>query len=293
MSAKYDAELSKLLAECCVLTYVQYNNGKPPINDGEIDPPAGYEQIASFIAPELDFKKDLQRFSHINFDKPNNEQIEELEKIAMGIPKVYFGFALTSSKNNIIALRGTQSIFEWVLDATIPQVDVPLGWFDHKKFEQAKIHLGFLILFLFLVEQILEAAKKFDSSLPCYITGHSLGAALATLAPVPVKLLTENDAVEMYNYASPRVGNPPFAEAYNMSVPGSYRVVNLADLVAILPPTEVFSWLYEHVGTEWSFLNESGNVSGNHALQGKNNYQAAVNQQIPTDAPRSYPVTGL
>jgi triacylglycerol lipase len=43
------------------------------------------------------------------------------------IGDVYFGFALTSSSHNIIALRGTQSDFEWLLDTAMPQAPVPLA----------------------------------------------------------------------------------------------------------------------------------------------------------------------
>ena len=71
-------------------------------------------------------------------------------------------------------------------------------------------HLGFLVLFALLADQILEAAKGFNPSLPCLVTGHSLGAALAVLASPTVDLLTANNDVRMYNFAGPRVGNPAF-----------------------------------------------------------------------------------
>ena len=44
----------------------------------------------------------------------------------------------------------------------------------------------------------------------------------------------------MYNYAGPRVGDPIFVDAYNFFVPQSYRVVNLADMIPMLPPSQVF-----------------------------------------------------
>ena len=125
------------------------------------------------------------------------------------------------------------------------------------------------------------------------LVGHSLGAALATLVAPAVKILTDNDDVRMYNYASPRVGDPAFVGAYNGLIPESYRVVNLADLVPMVPPSTIFKWTYEHVPEEWSFLNQTGNVGGNHALIGPDNYTDAVDQEIPTDAKRTYPVSGL
>jgi hypothetical protein len=302
-SSMYDTTLSKLLAGVCELTYQQYKNGPPPGNNGNITPPTGYTQIASFTAPEIDLTK-LKLLSLSAQAGPygplatqniqSSAQVQaQVHALFPGIQDVYFGFALTSSSYNVIALRGTQSDFEWALDATIPQVPVPLVWYNDEKFQLAQVHLGFLIVFAMLADQILAAAKQFNPALPCLITGHSLGGALAVLAAPTLQILNSSQVFQMYSYAGPRVGDPTFVSAYNFFVPQSYRVVNLADLIPMLPPSQIFQWQYGDVGEEWSFLNQSGNVAGNHALIGANNYTDAVNLGIPTNAPRVYPVTGL
>ncbi|HYX52472.1 MAG TPA: hypothetical protein VE783_03415, partial [Candidatus Limnocylindrales bacterium] len=61
----------------------------------------------------------------------------------------------------------------------------------------------------------------------------------------------------------------------------------------MLPPSQVLQRVYGHVGDEWSFLNQSGDIGPNHGLIAANNYTVAVNQKVPTNAPRTYPVTGL
>lgn len=299
----YDTTLSKLLVQTCELTYQQYRKGPPPGNDGKITPPDGYTQITSFIAPEIDLTKlkllqlSMQAGPFTPLVSQNIQSSAEVrDRVHALFPQVqdvYFGFALTSSTYNIIALRGTQSDFEWALDATIPQVPVPIVWYNHGRFQTARVHLGFLIFFAMLADQIQAAAKQFNPALPCLITGHSLGGALAVLAAPTLKLLLPAQTFEMYNFAAPRVGDPIFVDAYDFFVPQSYRVVNLSDMVPMLPPSLVFQWHYGHVGEEWSFLNQSGNVAGNHALIGPENYTDAVNLSIPTNAPRVYPVTGL
>jgi triacylglycerol lipase len=300
----YDPTLSKVLARACELTYVQYAKGPVgPNNNGSITPPKGYTQIASFTAPEIDFAK-LKLLSVSAQAGPmgvlatrniqSSAQVQaQVRALFPGIQDVYFGFALTSASHNIIALRGTQSEFEWVLDSVIPQAPVPLVWYSDGKFELAKAHLGFLLVFAMLADQILAAAKQFNSTLPCLVTGHSLGGALAVLASPTIEILNPGQTCQMYSYAGPRVGDPIFVDAYNFWAPQSYRVVNLADLVPMLPPSQVFNWHYGDVGEEWSFLNQSGNVAGNHALIGANNYTDAVRLEIPTNAKRTYPVTGL
>ena len=285
----YDPKISILLARMSELTYTQYNQS--PKHKGKVTMPSGYKQIANFTAPEIDLKKDLAKLQHL--DWKNLENDSAIKKVTLKVQTVYFGFAATSTTHNIIAIRGTQSNFEWLMDATIPQVPVPLFWYSDKKFKLAKVHLGFMYFFIMLIEQIKNAANQFDNDLPCYVCGHSLGAALATLVAPAIKIITKNSDVRMYNYASPRVGDPTFVNAYNCLIPESYRVVNLSDLIPMIPPSQIAHWTYGHVNAEWSFLNQSGNVAGNHALIGPHNYTAAVKKQIPTDAARTYPVTGL
>ena len=77
-----------------------------------------------------------------------------------------------------------------------------------------------------------------------FVTGHSLGGALATLFACELSRRSASGsravgrdplAVTMYNFGSPRVGDGVFCDAYNALVPDSVRVVNRADLVPTLP----------------------------------------------------------
>lgn len=289
----YDKELSKTMVRISELTYRQYYKGPPSTNDGHVDVPNGFTQVASFTAPEVDISSKHSELKKISWKDVTDPS--ELDHLSVGIDPVYFGFALTSKDMNVIALRGTKSAFEWITDLDIDQVPLPMVWYSQGHFEEARVHMGFLFFQVMLAKQILEAVKKFDPSLPCYITGHSLGAALSTLTAPMVKLLSNKYDVRVYNYASPRVGNQAFANIYNFRIPLSYRVVNLSDVVPIVPPSSfpAWSWKYQHIGQEWSFINQSGNVPSNHALIGPGNYTDAVENEIPTNSKRTYPVSGL
>lgn len=117
--------------------------------------------------------------------------------------------------------------------------------------------------------ELLEGNGGFSAEGGLFVTGHSLGGALASLAAYDLELhtLPKVNAVlaarqglaadahqpfpgrveaTMYNFGSPRVGNHPFRYAYNKMVPGSFRVVTDGDVVAGLPPR---LW-YQHLGTE-------------------------------------------
>lgn len=72
-----------------------------------------------------------------------------------------------------------------------------------------------------------------------YVTGHSLGGALATLLAIELSSsqMAKNGIifVTMYNFGSPRVGNRRFAEVYNAKVKDSWRIVNHRDIIPTVP----------------------------------------------------------
>ena len=307
-SNDYNPQTALLLAQVAKLAYTQYNMGlHNPQYDGTIQPPDGFRQTTSFTAPELSFtnqKAPQSLKSSLAAIPPEQVSLinpEQLNKLVTGINRVYFGFALEAtdgSGNCIIALRGTEDPYEWVMDACFIQVPMPLIWFNHG-FELAKAHFGFLFLYAFLIEQIKKAAQKFINCKVCYVTGHSLGAALAVLGALTLGLYVfplegRSGKVQLYNYAGPRVGNPMFAEAYNYFIPCSYRVTNLADLVPVIPLESIFGNTYRHIGAEdqeWSFLNQTGDVGGNHSID---NYLSALNKPgVVTNIKRIYPNSGV
>ncbi|CAD6192908.1 unnamed protein product [Caenorhabditis auriculariae] len=70
-----------------------------------------------------------------------------------------------------------------------------------------------------------------------YITGHSLGGAMATLAAsfITYNKLYDSSKVIMVTYGQPRVGDAKFVAAHDQSVPNSYRVTHSRDPVPHLP----------------------------------------------------------
>jgi hypothetical protein len=304
-STTFDSTLATTLAVFCELTYAQYQEGLTnPQYDGSVaglqpPPPQGFVQTATFKAPEIDIGHSSPLLRAVQGPAVDLTDIAALRSLTTGVQDVFFGFAGTWNGMNIVALRGTQSPEEWLADISVVQVDVPLVWFNDGKFQIAKAHLGFLVLFAFLYEQVLAALKAFDTSAPCYVTGHSLGHALAVFSALVAKLevygvAAASTAVQLYTFAGPRVGDPTFAGAYDFFLPQSFRVVNLSDVVPIVPPTSIFGYQYQHVGQEWSYLFQAGDVGNNHGLV--YNYIPAVTPPtgpVETDAARTYPTSGL
>ena len=88
------------------------------------------------------------------------------------------------------------------------------------------------------------------------ITGHSLGAALATLYTLENALTDKIPNPGLCTFASPFVGDSTFAGAFNGLGLTSWRIVNSPDIVPNLPP-EILG--FTHINT-LQLYNSSGNV---------------------------------
>jgi len=111
--------------------------------------------------------------------------------------------------------------------------------------QQLRVHEGFYRAFVKLnegklgIEDKMGAIKQAtNGAVPIYITGHSLGGALAQIAAA---VLGSDQVGACYTYGSPRVGNSYFD--LWVKVP-SHRVLNYADIVPQVPLPIV----YRHSG---------------------------------------------
>lgn len=116
----------------------------------------------------------------------------------------------------------------------------------------ARFHKGFMEALDEIWEPMFQAvdavvAKK---DRPLFITGHSLGGALALLASwrlhrqmIPIH--------NVYTFGAPMVGNEAAAKAFEKEFPGRiYRYVDAGDMVPKLPTVSMFSNEYWHCLTE-------------------------------------------
>ncbi|MGL5080308.1 MAG: lipase family protein [Microcoleaceae cyanobacterium] len=154
------------------------------------------------------------------------------------------------------------------------------------------MHEGFANLYSKIAELVIEAAKRLSPSVPCYISGHSLGAALATLAAMDIAIRVPGlkNQVQLYTYASPRVGDPAFVAAHSRLVPNSYRVANLGDAFPLLPLPTIRQLAYTHLGQEWAFLTQTQDFGPNHFVS---TYQKAIEQELETNRTRKYPISAV
>lgn len=120
----------------------------------------------------------------------------------------------------VLAFRGTQpSIKDVLTDLRANLESAPGG---------GRAHKGFMAAFGNVRESIGEALKE-HGGLPVYITGHSLGGALALIA---TRELGADSLGACYTFGGPRIADDRFFEGIKTPV---YRVVNAADGVPRVP----------------------------------------------------------
>lgn len=203
--------------------------------------------------------------------------------------EVFYGFLLESAADNILVFRGTQRTAEWLGNIYAIQEDYLHPVTGEKL---GRIHAGFRRIANTIINpQVVEVVRQINPNKPCYVSGHSLGAALATVLAFDIALAVPaiQPQLQPYVYASPRVGNPEFARNYARFLPNSFRVTNLADPIPTMPPTKLRAE-FVHVGEDWSFLTQAGDVLPNHIVD---TYRRAVNAEVETNQNRDFPISAV
>jgi predicted lipase len=118
------------------------------------------------------------------------------------------------------------------------------------------IHSGFLTQYLAVRDTIIQSISdgEYEEFL---ITGHSLGAALATLSAVELfKINGSATKKSVVTIGSPRVGDSNFVKLFDSGEFEKYRIFNEQDPVPQVP----MSLFYKHVGSGLS-ITDNGLVS--------------------------------
>ncbi len=163
------------------------------------------------------------------------------------------GFVTRRQNKLVVAFRGTTTFKDLLLDLQMILTKYP--WQEMEN-EKIKVHKGFLTGYESVREQIhsviADFRKKKDITL--FVTGHSLGAALATIAACDLAHI-DNFPVVMYNFASPKVGNQEFVDFFVKSVRTFYRVEMKGDPVPLFP----LMIGYKHI-PHLVFIDENGEI---------------------------------
>jgi predicted lipase len=174
-----------------------------------------------------------------------DEKSEEELVYAIGIDR--------RRKRVTVAFRGSVTQKDFMTDASIAMRDMmnPLASFPDQE-DMVKIHSGF---YHYLLEKKSEETKfteiaghlkpllELHPDYKLYVTGHSLGGALACLFAFQIASSSELQLpkpVTCVSVASPKVGNEGFRKAFQLleeeGLLRHLRIVNDMDPVTLLPP---------------------------------------------------------
>jgi hypothetical protein len=148
----------------------------------------------------------------------------------------------------LVAFRGTEGD-QWndiLTDAKFAQIPWQVG----------RVHAGFAQAVREIEPRLTPVINRLAAGRTLWFCGHSLGAALATLA---ADLYGSTRAV--CTFGSPRVGDRAFAAAFTEKFAGrALRFVNAHDVVTHVPPPILVPWHFRHVAPG-RFIDRAGRIS--------------------------------
>jgi len=149
------------------------------------------------------------------------------------------GLVMANTSAIVVAFRGTEpdKLKDWMSDLDTQFVDGPFG----------RVHNGFNQALSRVWDELNACVAEFqDQGQSLWLTGHSLGAALATLAAA--RWREQDKPVHgLYDFGAPRVGDRMFERTFDQDFCArNFRFVNNADLVTRVP---LRAMGFSHVGT--------------------------------------------
>ena len=149
------------------------------------------------------------------------------------------GAVLASPDLIVIVFRGTENLLDWRTNMRIAWTVLQGG---------VRVHTGFFRAYRPIRKRLFDkvVALIAEKSRPVYITGHSLGGALAVMATAELanhdEAAVRDSLAACYTFGCPKAGDSSFDQFVKVPL---YRITNGVDLVPAVPP--VFTG-YKHAG---------------------------------------------
>jgi len=200
----------------------------------------------------------------------------EATLFSVGNTQAYVG---QNDNHIVVAFRGTESpttidgLKDWLLTNAANLLIVPegrMGTHFAAAGVGARFHQGFVTAITDIWDPVFQAvdAERKKNDRPLWLTGHSLGGALAKLAAwlfnrnfVPVH--------QIYTYGGPMIGNDEAAQAFNKAFGNKlFRYVDTIDPIPKLPTVSLASNDYTHCDKEVGLGEAQGTTTALEFLKG-------------------------
>lgn len=193
---------------------------------------------------------------------------------------------LIDNRTLYVVIRGTSTSHEWSNNFRF----IPRHFSVRdkaKEFSFGGVHDGFADIYDSLNKELIEKLNYTLTRPGNFIdrvifTGHSLGAAVATLAYAVFLYRFSQMAFRTMGimFGSPRVGNPSFGRTfYGIGLPEAFvRYEMLHDPVVETPPVQIALWQFRHVGQSRALRVNYGSNAANHVMP---SYLKALTENPP------------
>lgn len=177
-----------------------------------------------------------------------DKAVVEAQVTAWGLRFKFFeeggvqAFIAGDSDKIIVSFRGTEpdKLEDLLTDVNLVLVD-GYGGQVHNGFKQGVEHV-----WAGLRQCITDFQDNADRPQSLWFTGHSLGAALATIAVARLRYDEDKPVYGLYTFGQPRTGDQQFSRLVNAdTMTATFRFVNNNDVVTRVPPRALN---YRHVG---------------------------------------------
>lgn len=223
----YSDRTAWLMACLSELVYMRF---EPLISD-TFDSKRFIEELNNALSGEKS-KKLVKLIGKLSYDHKNNlkELTSQLINLDLSLEETFScdgtqAILVKSANMLVLVFRGTEP-------DRVNDIKADLNAIQEQCDTSGKVHRGFSNAFKAVESQIVETLSRDEyKDTPLYITGHSLGGAIATVATK--RLNHSGGHAATYTFGSPRVGNEDWVAMIKTPV---YRIVNAADMVPMLPP---------------------------------------------------------
>lgn len=178
----------------------------------------------------------------------NFSEFKPIRKFDIEGVQFFMGQRGESESDILIVFRGSDEIIDYLRDMKLRKKVIPYGGVNPK----IKVHTGFIQAYKKIREIMHDNLNK-ENPKRIFITGHSLGGALATLCAVDIDYNMNDDFgidITCIVFGCPKVGNKEFVQSYDSRITEHFRIVNGSDIVPHLPRWWQNYW---HVGREYLY----------------------------------------